>query len=419
MKLLCTVSIGNRALPTLNINSKRKHVKSTIALCKNPKSNEHCLIHFTAQNKTGNKYDIKDNISSVLTKFISEGKTTIQFKSPPHDLYIQADTIQLKGFLHLLRSAIEKKTPLNQIGFSSMSVTPAKKVAPKKLVITKRSEYPLKGFPRTLEALYINDIERCSLDKGILNLIKLKLLNLSNNCIEFLPEEFSTLPSLTELNISHNNFFKSSPKQWCWLGGNLSKNLKLLNVSDNHLKFLPDEIVTLHSLITLNVDNNEIKLFPSGVGNLRYLKIITASNNQISSLPSTAKKWKLESLDLSGNTFDPNYENNPAALFPKQLGICSLKELTARKVLYARLYFSPCILPRTVIHFLNVAKYCVCGKACFYNYIRHPHMLSLAAISQTFTVSSADLLYVPIDCYFCSIRCSGIANYRRPGYVMR
>lgn len=414
MKLLCTVSIGNRNLPSLNINHKKRHVKSTLALCKKTKSTEFCLIHFTEQNKLGTKYEIKENIKAVLTKFLNEGKTTIQFKVPAHDLYIQADTIQLKGFLHLLRNALEKKVVGIELQkYSSMTVQPVKKMAPTKLTITSRSDYPIKGLPRTLEELHINDIQRCSLDRGILNLIKLKILDLSNNCIEYLPEEFCNLPSLSVLNISQNNFYKSSPKQWSWLCGNVAKNLKLLNVSNNQLKFLPDQLVKLHALISLHVDNNEIKFFPSGIGNLRNLRIVTSSNNQISTLPGSVKKWRLQTLDLSNNNFDPNFQCNPAAIFPKPLPVCSLKELAAKKVLSLRLSYSSLTLPRTVIHFLNLAKYCTCGKACFSIYIKHIHMLLLSSITECFSMSSEVSMYVPIECYFCSLKCFGTANYKR------
>lgn len=240
MKLVCSVSIGNRILPTLSIKSNKKYIKSTLALCKHPKSAEYYIIHFSAQNKNGTKYDVKGNISKVLTRFISDGKATIQFSTPPHDLYIQADCIQLKGFLYLLKRVLENKLSEKELICSSMSVspTPVKNVAPTKLLIKKRSDYPKKGFPRTLEILYINDVCRCSLDLGILQLTKLRLLDLSQNVIEFLPSELNNLPNLSELNMSWNKLGRGSSKQWSWLGGNLSRTLRLLNLSNNDLEFL-------------------------------------------------------------------------------------------------------------------------------------------------------------------------------------
>lgn len=415
MRLVCNVSVGNRALATLNVHSKRKHIKSTLALCKKPKSEDFCIIYFSAQNKSGTKYEIKDNITNVLTKFVNEGKATIQFKKPAHDFYIQSDTIQLKGFLHLLKRAIERKISDKELTYSSMSVTAVstKNMAPTKLCIQKRSDYPLKGFPRTLEVLEINNIQRCSLDRGILNLIKLKSLDLSNNSIECLPEEFSNLPNLTKLDLSNNNFGKSSPRQWSWLSGNVANTLQYFAITSNHLKFLPDQIIKLHSLVTLNVDHNEIKTFPSGIGNLRNLRALSASNNLISSVPGSAKKWRLDILDLSNNRFDPTYQSSPASKLPKPLPVLSLKEYAAIKVLQERLPFTPLTLPRTVIQFLNVAKYCVCGRACFGVYFIQTHMLLLSSVTQKLCTSYEDLAYVPMVCYFCSIKCFGKANYKR------
>lgn len=238
-------------------------------------------------------------------------------------------------------------------------------------------------------------------------------MDLSNNLIEFIPEEFSSLPCLQELNISHNQFGKSSPKQWNWMAGPVAKSLKYLNVSYNELKFLPDQLVKLHNLITLNVDNNQLQVLPSGIGNLTNLKIFTASQNNIKSLPGSVKKWQLQALDLSHNSFDPNIHGNPAAIFPKPLPVLSLLEYASSRVLQLRLPYTPETLPVTVIKYLSLAKYCVCGKAVFDVYIKHPHMLLLSSIATSLSVSFGDLTYVPMDCYFCSLKCFSSTNYSR------
>lgn len=101
---------------------------------------------------------------------MSEGKATIQFKQPPHDLFLQGDSIQVKGFIHLLGRALTNKISPNEMTYSSVGVTPvaSKNIAPTKLVIKSRGEYPMRGLPRTLEVLSITGINRCGLDKGIL-----------------------------------------------------------------------------------------------------------------------------------------------------------------------------------------------------------------------------------------------------------
>lgn len=411
MKLSCSVLTVNHT-STAASQAKKKYVISTLALCKNPKSSGYCVLLFSSQNKHGDKYELK-NISKVLTRFINEGKATIQFKAPPHDLFIQADVILLKSFLHLLKRALENKLTDKEHLCSTMSVTHTGLKPPvKKLMILNRSDYPTKGFPRTLEILHINDIGRCSLDRGILQLTKLRLLDLSHNCIEYLPTEINNLPNLGELNLSHNEFGKSSLRQWAWIGGNLCKTLKLLNINDNNLSVLPDQLVKLHSLISLHVENNQIKTLPSGIGSLRHLKFFTASNNQISVLPGSTRTWNLQTLDLSRNRFDTNQQGNPAAIYPKPLPVRTLKDYAARRVLHLRLAYTAATIPRTVVDYLDYARYCVCGQACFDIYIRQSQMLLLASVAQTFSISS-DMVYIPVDCYFCTLKCFGSTHYNR------
>lgn len=415
MKLVCTLSIGNRQLSTLSINSKQKHSKSTLALCKHPKKDNYCVILFSNNNKNGNKYEVKGNISNILTKFLSEGKATIQFKQPPHDFYIQAEVIPLQCFLHTLKRILLGTVSEKDLMCSSLAVTPVplKNIPPKKLVIKKRSDYPNKGFPRTLEILHINDIDRCSLDIGILKLTKLRILDLSSNCIESLPIEFCNLPSLSELNLSHNMFGKGSPKQWMWINGMVARNLKQLNLSHNNLIFLPDSIIKLNNLITFNLDHNQLTLLPSGIGNLASLKIFTVSYNSLQYLPGSVKKLKLENVDLSHNNFNLVRPNIPHVADVKSLTICSLKEYSAKAVLYYKLYYNQ-TLPSTLIRFLELAKYCTCGKACFDVYVANFDTVYLPSIANNYTLSSEMSIRIPINCHFCSVRCFNDTRMRFP-----
>ncbi|KAF5303627.1 hypothetical protein FQA39_LY09874 [Lamprigera yunnana] len=375
MKLPCSVAVGNRLQATVPTTCKKKHVNSTLSLVKNQKSEKYSILLFSAAHKNGKKYEL-NRITKVLTRFVNEGKVTIQFEIPPEDLYVQADAILLKSFLNLLKKAIDNKISKKEANSLSMSATPVKSVV-KKLVIIKRSDYPTKGFPRTVEVLHMNNIKRCSLDQGILQLFKLRLLDVSHNNIEYLPHALNTLPCLSELNVSHNEFGKSSIKQWSWLG-----------------------------------DNNLIKSLPSGIGSLAKLQFFTASNNMISILPGSIVKLKLQNLDLSNNNFSRNY-TSPAAIFLKHLPVRTLKEYAGRQVLHLRLPYSLDTLPCTIIEYLDYTTYCVCGLACFDTYIKENQMLLLRSIAQTLCVSSNDLIYVPINCHFCSLKCFGSTHYDR------
>ena len=404
MKLVCTVSIGNRLYQTAN----RRYSKSTLALCKHPKCDVYYMILFTSQNKSGKKYELKDNVLKVLTRYVYEGRFTIQLAQPPHDLYIEADEEQVKAFLHLLKRILENKVREGELTYSSMSVTPVpvKDMPQKKLTITERSGYPPRGFPRTLEVLRISDMNRDSVDKGILKLRKLKILDLSNNCIEFLPTEINSLPSLRELYLAGNMLGKVSPSQWNWIGGALSKNLKLLDISRNGMKFLPDNIIQLNNLLCLDISYNDITVLPSGIGNLRCLKKMLASDNKLSALPCSVRHWNLENIDIANNNLR---QNNQFSSVPKFLPISSLKDAAASKVLSLRLHYSTENLPETIIRYLNLAKYCICGKACFDVYIYFPNVMPLSSITQRYSMSAGYSSYVPIDCHLCSISCLHVA----------
>lgn len=407
MKLVCNVYVYNRQLPLTSLNNKRKHVKSTLALCKHPNNNEFSIILFSGVNKSGTKYKLNGNILQVLNKFVNDGKTTIQFKVPPHDIQIQSETIQLKSFLHLLKRALENNLSDKELKYSSMAVTAVKPkdIPPVKMAIKKRSDYPTKGFPRTLEILYINDVRRCSLDRGILQLTKLRVLDLSNNCIEYLPEELNKLPNLKQLNISYNLLGRAKVNQWKWIGGNFSKNLLVLDLSYNELTYIPDQISKLHKLNSLNLNNNQLKILPFGIGNLHCLKIFSASHNLLSYLPGSIRKCSLQSIDLSHNPFEEcgGGPNVHYGFYPNALGVCTLKEYAARRALLAKIPYGPDMIPLTLVDYLDKAKYCVCGKPCFSVFIRHSTSLLLSNISEMISVSGS--AYVPIDCFSCSVRC--------------
>lgn len=413
MKLSCKVSVGVRV--TGNNNNKQKHIISTLAICKLPnKSNDFCIILFNAHNKNGRKYILNNNIERIFTRCVNDGKVTIQFKEPPHDFFVQAEVIPLKGFLNILKKALDKKVSEKEVTFCTMAVTPipSKKLPVTELVINTPSAYPTKGFPVTLKTLRINELRKSSLERSILNLKLLKILDLSKNCIEKLPQEINNL-CLSVLDISNNQLGKCVPYHWTWIGGNLQNTLKTLDLRSNEMKHLPNQIVKLHNLVNLHVDNNDLKLLPPGIGNLKKLQSFTAANNSLTSLPGSARLWHLKDLDLSYNKFEAEQPNNQGVTLPTSLSVCALKELAARIVLLQKLPYGPGILPLTLIDYLDYAKYCICGKACFDVFITRLQQVHLQKLTHHLAVSQEGFMSVPMDCYFCSLKCFNILNYRR------
>lgn len=210
MKLQCNVEIVNRLHSNINIRSSGKYLKSTLALCKEPKcATEYFIIHFSTVNKTGTKYKVK-GLKQVFVKCLNEGKATLRFEEPPHDLCIKSEAIQLKCFMRLLKSCITGDTKGLQLTNLSNICVIAKDNAPTKLVVRDRSEFPTKGLPRTLESLYLSGLKLCNFRRDILLLRQLVLLDLSNNEIEKIPAEFGK-----SLKLYDNLFFYSSISSLC------------------------------------------------------------------------------------------------------------------------------------------------------------------------------------------------------------
>lgn len=94
----------------------------------------------------------------MFVKFVNEGKATIRFKEPEHDLAIKCDSLQLKGFLKTLKLGLDgihshQLSKLNTCNLQTKKLKPIKT----KLKITAKEDYPvLEGFQRTLESLTVS-----------------------------------------------------------------------------------------------------------------------------------------------------------------------------------------------------------------------------------------------------------------------
>lgn len=104
-----------------------------------------------------------------------------------------------------------------------------------KVVVKNKSEYPtLHGFAKTTEQLILSGLNRKSFDRQILRLQSLRVLDLSDNKLSYLPKELGTLPHLQRLLLSQNNLGKSTKSKWAWLEQTAIKhNLHLLDISSN------------------------------------------------------------------------------------------------------------------------------------------------------------------------------------------
>lgn len=237
MKLHCNIEVNNR-LSVTNVIRRRSQRSILVIGRQTVKSTEIYILWQTLQNKQGTKYKVNNNIDKVYTTFINEGKATIRFIEPPHDLIIQSDKIQLKSFIHILKLTLTRNIDPSVLAVSNLNPKCMNSLPKIKVVVNKSSEYPtVEGFPRTTEELFLVGLNRKSFDRQILKLQRLKVLNLSNNQISSLPKELGTLQHLQELILSQNRLDKAL--KWTWLDQiAIKSNLKLLDMSNNLIHIL-------------------------------------------------------------------------------------------------------------------------------------------------------------------------------------
>ncbi|XP_038980246.1 plant intracellular Ras-group-related LRR protein 8 [Phoenix dactylifera] len=126
-----------------------------------------------------------------------------------------------------------------------------------------------------------------------------RVLDISNNFIQEIPDKISLLTSLNKLLLNANDLLD---KGISWEGLSSLKSLTVLSLSQNHFTTLPSVVGTLTSLCELHIANNKLTSLPAEIGFLNQLQILKAGNNRISSLPSSIGNChSLVEIDLSLN----------------------------------------------------------------------------------------------------------------------
>jgi len=258
-------------------------------------------------------------------------KTSSQFISDLLLECFQADAIQLQGFLNVIKAAVSGKK-IEGISLGPLSAITTRQAAKlrSKLVITSRSAYPITAsFPPALETLCVNGCMLRKVDSRIMKLSRLVCLDLSDNHISALPDDWNFLASLAELKLAKNQILELPAAMF---SGRLMMSVVHLDLSDNQLQTLSAAIYSLSRLSVLKVDRNRLIGLPAGIGKLMQLVQLTASENQLTALPGDFDRLALNSLDLSQN---PLAADAPTTVLPCNDGadsVPSLFELAARCV---------------------------------------------------------------------------------------
>lgn len=126
----------------------------------------------------------------------------------------------------------------------------------------------------------------------------LKVLDLSVNELDALPEGLSQLNELTTLNVSCNRL-EALPE-----GLSYCAKLATINLSKNHISSLPPDLFSgrLELLATLLASDNGIQELSGDVHRLPALKVLDLSNNKLREIPPGLSDCsKLKEIHFKGN----------------------------------------------------------------------------------------------------------------------
>jgi len=194
-------------------------------------------------------------------------------------------------FRSLLGGRIEKEDQVN-------CMLQLEKMIDDPLNIILLLDYSMNGF-----YIYRNEFTALSVSEKNLNVPKcigslknLKKLYLFGNHIENLPDSFTNLQNLEQINLASNNL-STFPSEICKI-----KSLKTCILCYNKLRSIPDDIKNLRNLEYLDLDGNSITEIPQSIEKLSKLESLKLCDNKIGYLPTElANIESLKHLDVCGN----------------------------------------------------------------------------------------------------------------------
>jgi Leucine-rich repeat (LRR) protein len=105
----------------------------------------------------------------------------------------------------------------------------------------------------------------------------IRVLDVSNNCIEAIPQEIAALRSLQKLILTANDIADGNIS---WEGLTCVQTLTVLSLSQNRLVTLPSSLGSITHLRELRIANNRLENLPVEIGLLKHLEILIANNNR-------------------------------------------------------------------------------------------------------------------------------------------
>lgn len=152
--------------------------------------------------------------------------------------------------------------------------------------------------PTQVESLDLRGKGLTKIPTEINQLKQLKRLDLSENFLTTFRHEDLSLPQLTFLDLSYNPGFVGMDLK----GLELSfPQLQELDLEGNRMNYLTPELAKNNRLQKLNLAYNNFQTLPFEFSQLN-LTDLDLSNNRLIDVPFVSGCWKLESIDVSGNS---------------------------------------------------------------------------------------------------------------------
>ena len=156
------------------------------------------------------------------------------------------------------------------------------------------------GFPSELSHCKLISMKSCKMEylPEMENLTRLQTLNCEGNRFEELPYSFTTVTTLTNLDLS-NNCLYLLPEGFDALTG-----LKFLNLEGNNMEEIPDGIGNNRRLKHLNLSRNRLCDIPELLCQCKGMKKLNIEKNFLNKIPIRFSEMKLVELRVGHNYID-------------------------------------------------------------------------------------------------------------------
>ena len=173
----------------------------------------------------------------------------------------------------------------------------------------------------TLEVLDLTDNNLSSLPNDFDRFKKLKRLFLSNNQFNHVPKILSKLPNLSMIGIRNN-------KIKIFEENSLPLSTRWLILTDNELESLPEFIGDLKLLQKFMLSGNKLNFLPNSISKCTNLELLRIAANNLASFPiSLLSLPKLSWLAYSGNPFCKKHPDSKIELQTINWNELEIKEL--------------------------------------------------------------------------------------------